>query len=424
MRLSVRSGVGASPSVLALGESLLTGANDRMVSEQLTILYVINSFDRGGAEAGLVSLVSGGLFAHSRLVIVALARGSGGLETRLVEMGHSPEILVDRARMRARDLPTILLRLRRVIAKARPHIVIASLPQANLLARIGVLFDKSVTFVSFEHNSHLAKRVYEIGYRLTSWRVDWLFADADSTMRTAGERLYLRKPAKQTVVPLVSFGSPANRSYVPTPDGVFRVVNAGRLTSIKNQAALIEAIAMLKRSNRKVSLTLFGEGPEREAYESLARRLGVAAHVHFAGYVADWSRNAADLFVLASKHEGLCMVVLEAMHAGIPVAAPIIGGLRDYAAPGLVRELSMVNASTIAQAIGNAMKDVAASQATARKAAVMIDSRFGVQPVRETYRTVNEALIRQALERSDTDHRRLIRADHLPSCRPAAEGEP
>jgi glycosyltransferase involved in cell wall biosynthesis len=370
-----------------------------------------------------VALVSGGLFAHCRLAIVALARGSGGLEGRLAEIGHSPEILIDRARMRARDLPTMLIRLRRVIAKTRPHIVIASLPQANLLARIGVLFDQSVTLVSFEHNSHLAKRVYEIGYRLTSWRVNWSFADTESTMRTASARLYLRKPAKQTVVPLVSFDTPANRSYVPPSDGVFRVVNAGRLTSVKNQAALIEAIAVLERSNRRVSLTLFGEGPEREAYESLARQLGVAASVRFAGFDSDWSRGAADLFVLASKHEGLCMVVLEAMHAGIPVAAPLIGGLRDYAAPGLVRELSAVDANTIAEAIGHAMADAPASQATARKAAEMIDKRFGVERVRETYRAVNEALIKQALEGSDSDHGRLIRADQLPACRSSAEGE-
>jgi glycosyltransferase involved in cell wall biosynthesis len=202
------------------------------------------------------------------------------------------------------------------------------------------------------------------------------------------------------------------------------VVNAGRLTSVKNQAALIEAIAVLERSNWRVSLTLFGEGPEREAYESLARRLGVAASVRFAGFDSDWSRSAADLFVLASKHEGLCMVVLEAMHAGIPVAAPLIGGLRDYAAPGLVRELSVVDANTIAEAIGNAMADAAASQATARKAAEMIDKRFGVERVRETYRAVNEALIKQGLEGSDSDHGRLIRADHLPACRSSAEGEP
>ncbi len=53
----------------------------RMALGQLVscrILYVINSFDRGGAEAGLIQMVRGGVFADCELLIVALVRGAGG----------------------------------------------------------------------------------------------------------------------------------------------------------------------------------------------------------------------------------------------------------------------------------------------------------------------------------------------------------
>jgi glycosyltransferase involved in cell wall biosynthesis len=375
---------------------------DRDSDQQPVIVYVINSFDSGGAEAGLVALVEGGLFVNCHLKIVALARGSGGLETRLRELGHEPEILVDRARMRVRDMPLILARLWRSIGRARPQVVIASLPQANLLARLCVLLEKEVTFVSFEHNTHLAKRIYELGCRLSSWRVDWTFADTESTMKTACARLYRRVSAKQTIVPLVSFASAAKRSYSPTPGRPFHIVNAARFTATKNQAALIEAVAILNRSKRDVLLTLYGDGPERGACEALAAQLGVANHVHFPGFVAGWWMRPADLFVLASKHEGLCLVVLEAMHAGIPVAAPLIGGLRDYDVPGVVHELASVEPPTIARTIATAMDDTAISQAMVVKGAQMVDRRFGADVVRQTYGEINEALIARMARASES----------------------
>jgi glycosyltransferase involved in cell wall biosynthesis len=371
-----------------------TGSSGRQ--QQPVILYVINSFDRGGAEAGLVALVKGGLFANCQLKIAALVRGAGGLELQLSEVGNGPEILLDRERMRLRDMPRILLRLRRFIEQAQPNIVIGSLPQANLLARLCMLFKREITFISFEHNSHLAKRVYESACRLSSWRVDWLFADARSTMEMAGKRLYRRIPARQTIVPLVSFDSAASRSRSSLPQKPFRLVNAARFTSAKNQAAIIEAAAILIRSDKDVTLTLYGDGPEREACEALAARLGIGPCVHFAGFVQDWPQRPADLFVLASKHEGLCIVALEAMHAGIPVLAPLIGGLRDYADPDIMQVLPSLEPRTIAGAIVTLMNDNAGCQTMVRTAAEMVDRRFGVKVMRKIYAETNQVLIEQA----------------------------
>lgn len=354
------------------------------------ILYVINSFDGGGAESGLLAMVRGGVFADCRLRIVALVRGSGGIDGQLAEAGHDPEILLDQVRMHVADLPRLYQRLRKRVHELRPNILIASLPQANLLARLSVMFCKEILFVSFEHNSHLSKHVYELAYRLTSPRVDWVFADAVSTLQTVLLRLYRERPAKTTVVPLVSFEAREHRNGQSRRSGAFHVVNAARFTEVKNQAAIIEAVAQL---GRDMTLTLYGEGPTRESCEALAARLGISDRVRFPGFVSNWASEPADLFVLASSHEGLCIVVLEAMNAGIPVAAPIIGGLRDYAAPGLVRELHRVDALSIGNSIAAAMDDLAGNKAIAQRAQEMVNRRFGADAVRSIYRDVNRALI-------------------------------
>jgi glycosyltransferase involved in cell wall biosynthesis len=379
----------------------VTGAiGNQPETRQPRIVYVINSFDRGGAEAGLVALVKGGLFENCRLRILALVRGRGGLEKQLCDLGHEPQFLLDRPRMRTADLLRIVVRLQRTLARECPDIVIASLPQANLLVRLCLAFQRRTLLVSFEHNTHLAKRVYEVGYRLTSGRVDWTFADADSTLAKASERLYQRIPARRTVVPLVSFDSPANSHYAPRADEPFQLVNAARFTTTKNQAALVEAVSILVNSGHNVSCTLYGDGPERDACEALAARLNVSDRVRFAGFVPDWARHPADLFVLPSRHEGLCLVVLEAMHGGIPVMAPIIGGLCDYAAPGLLHAVPDVEPRTLAQAIVRVIEQRERLPAQVARAAEMVDRLFNAATVRRLYVEINEALIEEATAQS------------------------
>ncbi len=87
-------------------------------------------------------------------------------------------------------------------------------------------------------------------------------------------------------------------------------------------------------------MSLYGEGPELQGCRARAVEKGVADRIEFPGFAPHWMRRRADLFVLCSRHEGLCLVVLEAMQAGIPVAAPVIGGLHDYANEETVRVLA------------------------------------------------------------------------------------
>lgn len=356
------------------------------------ITYLINSLDSGGAESGLVRMVREGVFENCELSIVALARGKGSVEAELREAGCDPQFLLRRSRMRLIDLPILFVRLCGRLLRNSPDAVIASLPQANLLARLSAMLMTRVLFVSFEHNTHLARRAYEIGYRLTSHRVDWVLADSQTTLDTALQRLYRRPPPKHTVMPLVLFSAHSHDECSPhlQNDRMFQIANAGRFTSVKNQAALIEAVAMLQH---RVALTLYGDGPTREHCMALASRLGVADRVRFPGFVPNWASRPADLFVLPSLHEGLCIVVLEAMNAGIPVVAPMIGGLRDYAEPGLIRVLDAIDAPAIARAICESIEDRAAGRAMAIKAKEMIQRRFSDCAVRSIYSQFNQALI-------------------------------
>jgi len=107
----------------------------------------------------------------------------------------------------------------------------------------------------------------------------------------------------------------------------FLIGSVGRLTAQKDYATLLRAVALIP----KVSLCLVGDGEQRHELESLASSLGIADRVHFVGAVDNPSGYLAqfNLFVLPSLWEGLPTVLLEAMAAGIPVAASAIPGNTD-----------------------------------------------------------------------------------------------
>jgi glycosyltransferase involved in cell wall biosynthesis len=103
----------------------------------------------------------------------------------------------------------------------------------------------------------------------------------------------------------------------------------GRLAPNKCQHDLVAALAAARRLHDPgTRLTLVGGTTSelyRDAVESLAEDLGVAAAVTLAGRLspaelaAHWAD--ADVFVCLSEHEGFCVPLVEAMHAGVPVVA-------------------------------------------------------------------------------------------------------
>jgi glycosyltransferase involved in cell wall biosynthesis len=99
---------------------------------------------------------------------------------------------------------------------------------------------------------------------------------------------------------------------------------------------MVAAVDALRREGVDVTLAVYGEGPEKQAIEALLMERGLQDHVTLHGYRADWVKQAttADIFLNLSEEEGFCIVVAEAMLAGLPVIAVDVGGIRDYGLDG------------------------------------------------------------------------------------------
>ncbi|MBA2255356.1 MAG: glycosyltransferase family 4 protein [Chloroflexi bacterium] len=152
----------------------------------------------------------------------------------------------------------------------------------------------------------------------------------------------------------------ATRRELGIPPEARLVLNVGRLTPQKAHDILLDASAVLKGRSDEVWLVIAGIGPEGLALEKQARALGIADRVMLLGTHGDVPRllQAADLFVLPSRFEGLPLSLLEAMAARVPVVATRVIGSEEVIQHGRSGLLVPVDdAPALAAAIGSVLDD-------------------------------------------------------------------
>jgi glycosyltransferase involved in cell wall biosynthesis len=120
------------------------------------------------------------------------------------------------------------------------------------------------------------------------------------------------------------------RDKLRVPLDVFAFFYVGRLDPVKDLGTLLEAFAALPPDVLAAScLYLIGDGPERAMLEARRAALKLDGKAMLLGARSDVAEvlMAADAFVMSSKSEGLPMVLLEAMAAGVPCVATAVGGI-------------------------------------------------------------------------------------------------
>ena len=113
----------------------------------------------------------------------------------------------------------------------------------------------------------------------------------------------------------------------------------GRVAHEKNIGFLVQVLRRVLKELPHAMLVIAGEGPAREGLRAQVAGLGLAASVHFAGYLERDTElldcyAAADAFVFASRTETQGLVLLEAMAQGAAVVSTAELGTRSILVPG------------------------------------------------------------------------------------------
>ncbi len=119
----------------------------------------------------------------------------------------------------------------------------------------------------------------------------------------------------------------------PPHDGPIRVLCVGRLVPEKGQALLVESVAALLAEGLALDVTLVGQGPTEASLTRLIDHHRLASSVRLVGAKSPEEVTQMyavhDVFCLPSFAEGLPIVLMEAMAAGIPVLTTRITGIPE-----------------------------------------------------------------------------------------------
>lgn len=119
-------------------------------------------------------------------------------------------------------------------------------------------------------------------------------------------------------------------------DGRLVLSFVGEYSGRKNQEYLISLMPKIKEKIPNAVLWLIGEGDERARFERMIRDLSLSDSVRLVGRRSDAVdlMRASDIYVSASKSEGLPFNIVEALGAGCDIVASDVKGQRDILSNG------------------------------------------------------------------------------------------
>lgn len=302
------------------------------------ILQVVSSHQLSGAER-IVQLIGRHINrALFRLVVVC---AGDPLKKIYGQDGH----IVETAGV-IFPSPGSIIRLKSIMDKWKIHLIHAHDHRASLLSLITARCFTGLPVISHIHSANpwLGKcHVFRLADFLLRNRYDISIACSENVRNYYLKNNLLLKPEKITTVcngvevwEPEEAGNENILENLGVPGRHFVYGTVGRLSYIKGIDILLRAFKIVASRLQNVALVVVGNGPDEEYLKNLTVDLNLSKHVFFAGFRDDARKimKIFNVFVLASRYEGLPMVLMEAMAGSLPVIAANVGGIEELVIPG------------------------------------------------------------------------------------------
>lgn len=358
---------------------------------QVQIMHLLSSFEVGGAEA--VALNLAGRIDRERFHVCACSlNGDGPMAERFSAAGI-PAHTVTGGRLRK------LLRLRRLLRAVGVDVLHGHNSQALIHGSLAGRLAGTPVVLATRHAISLPTEDDSSWFweRRLSRRLAHQVAVSEMVLERglATERMCMANSSVIVNGIDTAVYRPRERG---ASSGSVTVGCVARLSHEKCHSVLLQALARLQ-GGANVRLKLVGDGSLREQLEREAVGLGLAERVEFLGSrsdVPDLLREL-DIFVLASRFEGLPLTVMEAMATALPVVATRVGGLAELVEDGANGLLvAPEDPAALAEALGRLAGDAglrARMGAEGRRLAV---GRFDLGVAARKHEVLYERLLTEA----------------------------
>lgn len=365
----------------------------------MRVLQIIDTLLTGGAERLQVTFAEAVRARDVQLTVVSLRSGDSPIPALLESLGVTVHM------MPAPKLfyPPRLRQLWGLLRREQFDVIHSHLAYANILAALlGRL--TSIPVVASLHNTVVsepgvnpaqtsletaalrfgARRVIAVGNAV---------AEAHRE-RLKGKAIDIIPNAVQEIPPLSDAERAALRAEITGDAARPLLISVGRLWPQKGYGDLLTAFAQVHRAYPSAALAVVGTGILYDELAAQIAALGLQGHVFLLGMRSDVPAllAASDLYVNASHWEGLPVAVLEAMSAGLAVAATAVGDVPHAVIEGTGVLVPPQNPALLAEAICKLLSQPDCMHAMGAAAKAHVSRRYGVDTwadqILQLYQTV------------------------------------
>lgn len=295
------------------------------MKKKIKVLFIIPSLGSGGAERVFINLTNS-LNKDKFDISLAIINSSNNVY-EVPEGINYYSLNSNRVRYAA-------ITLIKLIRKIKPDLVISTLSHLNIYLILLKPFFPNETKIIVRETGIISEKIKESGSIYKSTLQKFLYRQYKNADLIICQSNYMVNDMVETLnIPsykITQIYNPIDINMVlqnakenvrfKNENGL-KLVFAGRLDKVKNVDQIINYFKVFNDKFPESSLYILGEGPLKKDLSTLCNRLGIQNKVFFEGFQKNphkWIKNA-NLFIMASKHEGLPNILLEAIALNVPI---------------------------------------------------------------------------------------------------------
>lgn len=301
-----------------------------------------------GNNTHILHIASGDLWAGAEVMLFTLAKAlnelpdiqvssvilnHGKLEQKLRDSGI-PVIVLDESRLNSLQ---ILRQLKVIIRDMNPDVVHTHRNKENFLgglaARLNNVPSLRTVHGAPEHRpplhqlpKHLIRFLDWFSGRFFQQHIVAVSPDLAHTLEQSFSAEKIR-----TIENGIDIDSITKNLLPGENQSGFKIGIAGRLVTVKRVDLFIQTAHYLKQHNPELSIQfhIYGDGPLHDALQTQLRSLQAENYIHLEGNCENIAKELTtlDALLMPSDHEGLPMILLEAMCLKTAIIAHAVGGI-------------------------------------------------------------------------------------------------
>jgi L-malate glycosyltransferase len=234
------------------------------------------------------------------------------------------------------------------------------LPAASLAERL--LLRHGIPFVVTEHSTYLFHSEVPDAVKRKCARLAKSSSANLAVSELVADELERRYSGGWSYLPNIVSPKFLSHPLIAPSTSKFRLISVALLRPHKRMDLVIDAVDLLRKRGFDVSLTVIGDGDQRDALERQVDQLGLSEFVDFAGLVPVSNMPATmsegHILVSASEFETFGVTLIEGLALGMPIVATRSGGPESIVTPDVGRLVGKGDAIALADAVEEVMVEI------------------------------------------------------------------